>query len=80
MEKIGALWIRKTTKGADYFNGSINIQGKEYKIAIFKNGYKKENKHPDYVVNLLEAQQQKPTAINTPTEQMFDDDDENIPF
>ncbi len=44
-DKIGALWQKASAKG-DYFSGIID--GKP--VVIFANGYKKETKHPDWIV------------------------------
>ena len=42
-DKIGSLWVNKE-KG--YMSGTIN----EERVVIFKNGFKTEDKHPDYIV------------------------------
>ena len=47
MEKIGALWLRKDKNGKLYMSGKI----REEKIYVFRNKFKKEDKHPDYIVN-----------------------------
>ena len=48
-ESIGALWIKKiVVKGEEVTILKGNIDGKKY--VIYKNGYKKEDKHPDYKV------------------------------
>jgi len=46
LEKIGALWINQDKNGNDYMTGTIG--GK--KVIIFSNKYKKESKHPDWLV------------------------------
>lgn len=46
MVKVGALWIKDTKKGQKMMSGEISGQ----KVMIFKNGFKKASKHPDYVV------------------------------
>lgn len=44
-DKLGALWLRTSTRG-DYMTGEIN----GVKVVIFTNGYKQDEKHPDYIV------------------------------
>lgn len=46
---IGALWVKRSPKG-EYLSGYIEIDGKKHSIVCFLNGYKKEQKHPDYKV------------------------------
>lgn len=45
---IGALWEKRTQKGAPFFSGTITVNGETVKFVAFKNGYKKEEKHPDF--------------------------------
>lgn len=46
-ESIGALWINESEKGK-YMSGVVEINGEKHPIVVFKNSYKKEEKHPDY--------------------------------
>lgn len=46
LAKVGAMWRKKTKKGEDFF--SLDI-GRERFVA-FKNGFKKKDNHPEYVV------------------------------
>ena len=46
---IGALWLKESEKGK-YMSGIIEIEGQKIPIVVFKNSYKKEDKHPDYVI------------------------------
>lgn len=50
-ESIGALWINNG-KNTIYLSGQIEIDGKKHNIVVFKNNYKKEDKHPDYKIYL----------------------------
>ena len=43
-DKIGALWI-KEKNGKVYMTGEINGQ----KVVLFMNGYKEQEKHPDWI-------------------------------
>lgn len=68
-DKIGSLWVNKE-KG--YMSGTINGE----RVIIFKNGYKSEEKHPDYIV-----------YKSRPKEETSEDgflgtivDDEHLPF
>jgi hypothetical protein len=45
-DKLGALWCGKSQNGVEYMSGEIN--GK--RVIVFKNKFKKEDKHPDYVI------------------------------
>ncbi len=44
-EKLGALWQKSSARG-DYFTGTVN----GVKVVVFRNGYKQEEKHPDWIV------------------------------
>ncbi|HAJ79377.1 MAG TPA: hypothetical protein DCO75_06360 [Fibrobacteres bacterium] len=52
MIKLGALW--KNKNGKDMFTGNIEIDGKSTRLVVFTNGYKTEDKHPDYIIYLKE--------------------------
>lgn len=44
--KIGAVWIKTSKAGNKFMSGVINDQ----KVVIFKNNYKEQENHPDYIV------------------------------
>lgn len=46
LEKVGALWQNTSADGKPYFNLDINGQ----KFVVFSNGYKSEEKQPDFLV------------------------------
>jgi len=46
LEKVGALWQNTSNEGKPYFN--LDIQGE--KFVVFSNGYKSEEKQPDFLV------------------------------
>jgi hypothetical protein len=48
-DKLGALWQKSSSKG-DYFSGQIEINGTKHDVVIFANGYKQEDKHPDWII------------------------------
>lgn len=54
MEKVGALWKKKTKKkGIDYLRG--NCKGIE--LVIFSNDEKRSDKSPDYLIYLAEKKE-----------------------
>ena len=68
--KIGALWIG-SGKNGKFMSGTIDIDGENtIRVLVFKNGYKEQDKHPDYVIY-------QPDGENEPNQQSNDDD---IPF
>lgn len=44
---IGALWVRRSNKG-EYMTGYVMVGEQKIPIVCFLNGYKKEEKHPDW--------------------------------
>lgn len=46
LEKVGALWQNTSSEGKPYFN--LDIDGQKY--VVFPNGYKEEEKQPDFLV------------------------------
>lgn len=50
-ESIGALWVNEG-KSQKYLAGQIEVDGKLTKIVVFKNSFKKDEKHPDYRIYL----------------------------
>jgi hypothetical protein len=67
-DKIGALWENKTSKGQVYMAGQIEWKGEKIKIVAFKNGYKKEDRHPDWNIMISkpkeERQQEEPKSAD----------------
>jgi hypothetical protein len=58
MEKLGALWDRKSPKGNAFKGGKINKDIRAgTKIIIFENGYKNKDSDPDYYIYLYEDRQ-----------------------
>ncbi len=45
-DKIGALWLKKSAKGTSFLSGELN----GLPVVVFKNNYKEQPKHPDYIV------------------------------
>jgi len=48
-EKLGALWVKSGPKG-DFFTGDVEINGVRTKIVAFQNGFKQQDKHPDWII------------------------------
>jgi uncharacterized protein (DUF736 family) len=46
LEKVGALWQNTSSDGKPYFN--LDISGQ--KFVVFSNGFKSEEKQPDFIV------------------------------
>lgn len=63
--KIGALWLKENDKGK-FMSGRIDEDiPKGAKLMVFKNTYKREEKHPDYTINVADddpAQQNQTPA------------------
>lgn len=46
LEKVGALWQNTSAEGKSYFN--LDLEGQ--KFVVFPNGFKSEEKQPDFLV------------------------------
>lgn len=62
-KSIGALWEKKSGKGT-WFSGSIETNGEKIQIVVFKNDYKKEEKHPDYKIFVSKPKENHPVGNN----------------
>lgn len=49
---IGALWNKSSKSGMQYMSGRITLNGQTFSIAVFVNGRKTTEKHPDYQIVL----------------------------
>jgi len=70
-EKIGALWIHEK-KGLKYLAGTVEVGGEKIQVFVFKNKYKKNDKHPDYIIYLP---YEDSSASAAPA-----DDEDDMPF
>lgn len=59
-ESVGAIWIRRSQSGLEYF--SISINGESY--VAFRNDYKNSDKQPDFKIFKTE---QRDTTVNNNT-------------
>lgn len=50
MLQLGGLWVNESKSGTKYMTGYLG----NLKIMVFRNNYKSEDKHPDYVMYLTE--------------------------
>ena len=51
-QQIGALWKKISKKGHEYCDGTLEMNGRKYKIVMFKIQNKKNDKQPDYNIYL----------------------------
>lgn len=65
LNEIGALWKRTGAKG-EYFTGTVTINGQAIELRVFKNDYKKMDKHPDFKV-FLSVPDDQPAPPTEPT-------------
>lgn len=69
-DNIGALWIKERGR----MSGYVEIDGKRTNIVCFTNGYKKEDKHPDYNILISRPKARDDEAKqNNPHEEMQED-------
>ena len=57
---IGALWKKTGSKG-EYFSGKVNINGTDYPITVFANGFKEKDNQPDFKIYPQEKKGGAPT-------------------
>lgn len=53
------LWKTTSKNGKNYYKGSLEIEGKKYSVALFKNDNKTSDKSPDLTV-MLDTMEKKP--------------------
>lgn len=58
MLQLGGLWINESKKGEKYMVGYLG----NLRLLIFKNQYKKEEKHPDYIMYVDEKERKEENA------------------
>lgn len=68
MLQLGGLWVNESQSGTKYMTGYLG----NLKIMVFRNNFKTEDKHPDYVMYLTEKQRD--------TEKSDEGDKDDIPF
>lgn len=77
MTKVGALWTGEGKNGK-FLSGRIKLgEGEdEIRILVFKNDYKQEEKHPDYVIMMPALE----TNGREEAGKKFKATDEDLPF
>ena len=78
MNKIGALWLKKGKNGT-FMSGVIDIDDdNSISVLVFKNGFKEQPKHPDYVIYEPDTEE---TATNrADAQKKFQAADDDVPF
>lgn len=71
MEYKTGLWKKTSKKGNEYYTSKIKINNKEYKITLFENKRKENEKQPDYNL-ILESKEQEKKSTAT-DEQVYAD-------
>jgi uncharacterized protein (DUF736 family) len=57
-DSIGGLWKKTSSKGVEYFSGSIKqMNGQELQIVVFTNDKGDNPKRPDYRIYLSEPRE-----------------------
>lgn len=54
--RFAALWRKTNQQGEEYFEGPLGLDAV---IRVYPNKYKKEDKQPDYVIYVNQAQENK---------------------
>ena len=73
-DELGALWL-KDGKNGKYMSGKLTTPGgEEVQIVVFRNNYKKEEKHPDY--RILKSKPKEGSSEQA-VKEVFQDD---VPF
>lgn len=66
-QNIGALWARRSQSGREYLSGQIEGRA----VVVFRNTFKRQAKHPDYVV--LPAESRRPASRSRTRATHFND-------
>lgn len=72
MLQKGGLWLNRTKDGEIYFTGYDG----NLKLLIFKNKFKENDTHPDYVMYVTEKPRKQEASANELEQELTDD----IPF
>jgi len=57
LKKVGALWEKEGKSKC--WSGTINLDGVDTSILVFKNNYKKKSSHPDYTIHVREDDEEE---------------------
>ncbi len=47
---IGAAWERVSSRGTQYLNIQLELDGRKIRLVAFKNGYKEKDNQPDWKI------------------------------
>lgn len=64
-KKIGALWLKKTKDGKQYFSGVLTDMRGDIPVVVFRND-KKKDKQPDFQIFISEPQKKQEEVISQP--------------
>lgn len=82
LNRIGALWLGRTKTGAGMMSGRIELFDGSIRILVFKNSYKEDEKHPDYIIyepETVEEQRNRETQASGKGKANYSSADD-IPF
>lgn len=81
LNRIGALWLGKTRTGSGMMSGRIELTDGEIRILVFKNSYKENSNHPDYIIYEPQTiEEQRGREQQAQGKGKADYDDSDIPF
>lgn len=81
LNRIGALWLGRTRRGDGMMSGRIELSDGEIRILVFKNNYKENESHPDYIIYEPESRdEQNNRNRQAQGKGRADYDDSDIPF
>lgn len=61
MIKLGGLWRNVDREGNEYFSGNLNTSSR---LMIFRNGYKKAEKEPDFILYIAPVEKREVEKSN----------------
>ena len=56
-KSVGGVWVRTSQGGKDFLGIQVTIDGVKHNLIAFRNGFKKEDKHPDYQIYVSRPRQ-----------------------
>ncbi len=78
-DELGALWKKSNDKG-EFFTGAVTLDGVKIDIVVFPNGYKREERHPDFRILKAKGERRPQPAAPTSGARTVEPDDDRIPF
>lgn len=76
--KLGGLWVNKSKDGKEYMSGNFGTA----KIMLFRNNYKTESNHPDWLLYVVENDKlnKQETGPEKVGKLNLSDTEDDIPF